>query len=321
MQLKNVYIGWILMAIVMGLLPLFLDSGMIRILVFANLYAIFAMSWDIFSGHTGYVSFGHTFLIGTGAYTSSLLNYHLGLPLIATIPLAVLATMAIGLLFFFPALRLRGSYFTLITLLLAVVAGHFVKIFGNITGGDRGLTPLATIAQGAVTNYYITLGCMLVIAFVLWWVSTSKLGFVLKAIAQSEDTVEDAGLNANKFKFFAFLISSVVAGIGGCLWVHYLGSVSPSILSVDLSVLILVAAVLGGMGTVIGPIFGGYIMLFLLEYLRPYIPSGGRMLLFGCLGIVTLFFFSEGLGVRSWKVISGFWHKNTTRRQHDVSAS
>ena len=171
------------MALVLGLLPLFLDSGLIRILVFANLYAIFAMSWDVFSGHTGYVSFGHAFLIGTAAYTSSLLNYHLNLPLIITIPVAVLATVVVGLIFFFPALRLRGSYFTLITLLLAVVAGHFVKIFGSITGGDRGLTPLATIANGATPNYYITLAFMMIIAFALWWVSTSNLGFVLKSIA------------------------------------------------------------------------------------------------------------------------------------------
>jgi branched-chain amino acid transport system permease protein len=283
---------------------MFLDSGLIRILVFANLYAIFAMSWDVFSGHTGYVSFGHAFLIGTAAYTSSLLNYHLGLPLIITIPIAVLASVFVGLLFFFPALRLRGSYFTLITLLLAVVAGHFVKIFGSVTGRDRGLTPLATIAQGATANYYITLAFMLVIAFVLWWISSSNLGFVLKTIAQAEDTVADAGLDTTKFKFFSFLLSSVVAGIGGCLWVHYMGSVTPAVLSVEFSIMILVASLLGGMGTILGPIFGGYVMLFLLEYLRPYVPSAGRMLIFGLLGIATLFFFSEGLGVKCWTLAS-----------------
>lgn len=294
------YLGWVFGALVLVFLPLFVDSGLIRILIFANLYAILAMSWDIFSGHTGYVSFGHSFLAGTAAYTSSLLDYHLGLPLFITMPLAVLATVVIGMLLFFPALRLRGSYFTLITLLLSVVAVQFVKIFNHITGGDRGLSPLSTLAIGATTNYYITLACMLIIALGLWYVSTSNLGFVLKSIAEAEDTVADAGLDTNKFKFFAFLMSAIPAGIAGCLWVHYLGSVTPAILSVDLSVFILIAAVMGGMGTILGPILGGYVMLFLLEYLRPFVPSAGRMLIFGILGVVVLLFWSEGLGVKFW---------------------
>ena len=161
---KKVYGLWIFGGLSLAILPLFLDTGIIRILVFANLYAILAMSWDIFSGHTGYISFGHSFLAGTAAYTSSLLNYHLGLPLFVSMPLAIIATLVLGMLLFFPALRLRGSYFTLITLLLSVVAVQFVKIFSQYTGGDRGLTPISTIASGAIANFYVTLAFMLIIA-------------------------------------------------------------------------------------------------------------------------------------------------------------
>ncbi|MBT4263681.1 MAG: branched-chain amino acid ABC transporter permease [Deltaproteobacteria bacterium] len=313
---KKVYGLWIFGGLSLAILPLFLDTGIIRILVFANLYAILAMSWDIFSGHTGYISFGHSFLAGTAAYTSSLLNYHLGLPLFVSMPLAIIATLVLGMLLFFPALRLRGSYFTLITLLLSVVAVQFVKIFSQYTGGDRGLTPISTIASGAIANFYVTLAFMLIIALGLWYVSTSHLGFVLKAIAQAEDTVSDAGLDTTKFKFFAFLLSAFTAGIGGCLWVHYLGSVTPAVLSVDLSVFILIAAIIGGMGTIIGPILGGYVMVFLLEYLRPYVPSSGRMLIFGILGMMVLLYFSEGLGVklRAQIQISSRWIK--TRKKN-----
>lgn len=311
------YMGWIIGVLPLFLLPLILDSGLIRILVFANLYAILAMSWDIFSGHTGYVSFGHSFLAGTAAYTSGLLNYHFGLSPFVTMPLAVLATVVLGMLLFFPALRLRGSYFTLITLLLSVVAIQFVKIFSNTTGGDRGLTPLSTLATGATTNFYITLITMLIIAVVLWLVSTSHFGFVLKSIAQAEDTVAGAGLNTTKFKFFAFLLSAVTAGIGGCLWVHYLGSVTPAVLSVDLSVFILIAAVMGGMGTILGPILGGYVMVFLLEYLRPYISSSERMLLFGIIGVIVLLFIPEGMGVKAWSFFRKRWRSDLTRKANN----
>lgn len=289
------YLGWLIGAAVLAPLPLFVDSGLIRILVIANLYAILAMSWDIFSGHTGYISFGHSFLIGTAAYTSALLNFHFGVPIYISIPVALLTTTAIGMLFFFPALRLRGSYFTLMTLLFAVVANTLAKIFSDVTGGDRGLTPLSTIATGASPNFYITLAFMLAIGFGLWYVSKSNVGFVLRAIMQREDTVEGVGLNTTKFKLFSFLLSVIVASIGGCLWVHYMGSITPSILALDLSVMILIAATVGGMGTIIGPIGGGYLMLFITEYLRPFLPSAARMLLFGSVGIIIFLYLREGL--------------------------
>ncbi len=289
------YLGWLIVVLALAPLPLFVGDALLRILVVANLYAIYAMSWDIFSGHTGYLSFGHGFLIGVAAYTTSLLNYHYGIPPYASIPIAILVSVLVGLLFFLPALRLRGSYFCLMTLLLVVVANLLVNTFSNVTGGDRGLTPLSTLATGATANFYITLVLMLVIGLGLWYVSRSNLGFVLRAIAQNEDTVEGVGIDTTKFKFFAFILSAIVASIGGCFWVHYLGTVTPSIISLDLSISIAIAAIVGGMGTITGPIMGAYLMLFITEYLRPFIPTPGRLLIFGLIGLIILIYCREGL--------------------------
>ena len=116
MQLARPLLGWLAFGVVMCLLPAFVSTGTVRILIFANFLAIFAMSWDVISGRTGYISFGHPFLIGIAAYTTAMLTYHLDTPLWLSIPAGVLATLVGGTLFFLPALRIRGTYFALVTL-------------------------------------------------------------------------------------------------------------------------------------------------------------------------------------------------------------
>ena len=102
---------WLLFAVIMSSLPLLISAGSLRIFIFANFIAIFAMSWDILSGYTGYISFGHPFLIGIAGYTSAILTHQFAAPLYVSMPLAILLTLVAGSLFFFPALRTRGTYF------------------------------------------------------------------------------------------------------------------------------------------------------------------------------------------------------------------
>ena len=115
--------GLLAFAFVMCLLPLFASTGTVRVLIFAHFLAMFAMSWDIVSCRAGYISFGHPFLIGPAAYTTSMLTCHLDAPLWLSIPAAVLVTMAGGALFFLPALRIRGTYVPLVTLAFDACAG------------------------------------------------------------------------------------------------------------------------------------------------------------------------------------------------------
>lgn len=288
---------WLLFAVVMSAMPLLISAGSLRIFIFANFIAIFAMSWDILSGYTGYISFGHPFLIGFAGYTSAILTHEYATPLYISMPLAILLTMAAGTLFFFPALRTRGTYFALVTLAVMEVTYHLVQVVKPpITGGSRGLTGLPLLITGAIPNYYVSLFVMLIIAICLWAIGNSGVGTVLSAIRMDEDAVSSAGLNTSKFKLFAFTLSALVAGIGGVLYTHYLGSISPrGMFDINFLFTILIAALIGGEHTIVGPIIGAYFLTFLLEFLRPYIPGAWRYLFYGSIALIVYMYAPKGL--------------------------
>jgi branched-chain amino acid transport system permease protein len=295
--LKKSLLLWAIFGALMCLLPLFTSTGTLRVFIFANFLAIFAMSWDILSGYTGYISFGHPFLIGIAGYTTAMLTRHAGTPLILSIPLAVFLTMIGGTLFFFPALRTRGTYFALVTLAFMEVTYHLMQVVKpSLTGGTRGLSGLPLLATGAIPNYYLSFFVMFVIAIGLWALTRSGLGTVLSAIRLDEESVKSAGLNTSKLKLFAFMLSALVAGIGGALYTHYLGSISPrNMFDINFLFTILIAALIGGEQSILGPILGAYFLTFLLEYLRPYIPGAWRFLLYGVIALLVYYYAPRGL--------------------------
>lgn len=278
-------------------LPLLVSTHTLRVIIFANFIAIFAMSWDILSGYTGYISFGHPFLIGIAGYTSAILTHQFAMPLYISMPTAVLLTMLAGSLFFFPALRTRGTYFALVTLAFMEVTYHLVKVVKpDITGGTRGLTGLPLLVTGAVGNYYLSLYTMLAIGVGLSLLGRSGLGTVFSAIRMDEDALKSAGFNTSKFKLFAFVLSAFVAGTGGVLYTHYLGSISPrGMFDINFLFTILIAALIGGEQTIVGPILGAYFLTFLLEFLRPYIPGAWRYLFYGMIALIVYNYAPRGI--------------------------
>lgn len=291
----------------------------ITIFILANYLAVFAMSWDILSGFTGQINFGQAFFIGAASYAGGLANVIWGWPLYLSIPLGILVAVMLGLLVGFPTLRLRGAYLALVTLFLPILGMKLVSIerFARITGGGlgkSGLTPLAAVAlrdfngNGHIDradillryakiqqiNYYYSLGLMVVVAGLLLWLARSKIGKIFEAIREDEEAVEAVGINTAKYKMLAFLISSFVAGLGGALYAHYWRSLVPSeMLSLDLSIKVIIAAVFGGMGTILGPIIGAYFLVAgkdLLAHLMPFalsLPAGWTTLIF--LAVLLLF--------------------------------
>lgn len=295
--------GWAVFGIVMCLLPLLVTTGTLRVFIFANFLAMFAMSWDILSGRTGYISFGHPFLIGVAGYTTAMLTYHLDVPLFLSIPAAVVAAMVAGTLFFVPALRTRGTYFALVTLaFMELLYGLTQVVQPKLTGGTRGLSGLPSVVLGAVPNYYLSFLVMFVMGIGLWLIVRTRVGTALSAIRMDEDAVKSAGLNTTKLKLFAFMLSAAVAGIAGALYVHYLGSIAPrAMFDINFLFTILVAALLGGAETIIGPIIGAYFLTFLLEFLRPYIPGTERYFIYGLIALVLYYYAPKGLyGIITW---------------------
>jgi branched-chain amino acid transport system permease protein len=288
---------WALFIGGMCLLPFVTTSGTLRTIIFANYLAIFAMSWDFLSGRTGYVSFGHPFLIGIGAYTTAILSYRFGVPVYISIPAAVVMTMIGGTLFFLPALRIRGSYFALVTLAFMELIYQLVQVIRpDITGGTRGISGVKTLTSGAVNNFYLSLGIMVAIAIVLWTLSRTRLGTALSAIGMNEESVRGSGLNPTKLKLFAFMVSAAVAGIGGAFYVHYLGSIAPrALFDINFLFTIVVAALIGGASTIIGPMAGAFFLTFLLEYLRPYLPGSERYFIYGGIALVLYMYQPKGI--------------------------
>jgi branched-chain amino acid transport system permease protein len=314
--LKKSLPWWLLFAVVMCLVPFVSSSHTLRIFIFANFLAIFAMSWDVLSGYTGYISFGHPFFIGISGYTTAMLTHHLQTPLILSIPIAVVVTMVAGTLFFFPALRIRGTYFALVTLAFMEVTYHLMQVVKpELTGGTRGITGLPMLATGTMWNYYISFFAMFVIALALYGLTRSHAGLVLSAIRMDEGAVKSAGLNTSKFKLFAFMLSAFVAGIGGALYTHYLGSISPrGMFDINFLFTILVAALIGGEHTIVGPILGAYFLTFLLEYLRPYVPGAWRYLFYGVIALFIYNYAPKGL-YNILQTVSRFWEKTILRKK------
>ncbi|MEM7189614.1 MAG: branched-chain amino acid ABC transporter permease [Pseudomonadota bacterium] len=272
-------------------------KGVLRTIIMAQYLAVFAMSWDFLSGRTGYISFGHPFLIGIGAYTTAILSYRYDVPVELSIPAAVVVTVLASALFVLPALRVRGSYFALVTLAFMELMYQLTQVVRpDLTGGTRGISGLESLTRGAVQGFYMSFVLMFFVALALWWLNRSRLGTALSAIGMNEDAVQGSGLNTTKLKLFAFAVSAAVAGLGGAFWVHYIGSIAPrALFDINFVFTIIVAALIGGAGTIIGPMAGAFFLTFLLEYLRPVLPGAERYLIYGLIALCLYMYQPKGL--------------------------
>ena len=279
------------------LLPELVSKGTLRTFIFACYLAIFAVSWDVLSGRTGYISFGHPFLIGIGAYTSAILTKRFDVAVEIAIPIAVLTTMVGGLLFFLPALRIKGSYFALVTLAFMELIYQLVQVIRpDITGGTRGISGIPTLTRGALNGYYLASSLMIVVGLGTWLLMRTRIGTALSAIGMNEESVRGSGLDTTKPKLFAFLFGAFLAGLGGAFYVHYLGSIAPrALFDINFLFTIIVAALLGGASTTIGPIIGAFFLTFLLEYLRPYLPGSERYVIYGGIAMVLYMYRPKGV--------------------------
>lgn len=291
------FLLWGLFALGLFLLPEFVSKGTLRTFIQAGFLAIFAISWDTLSGRTGYVSFGHPFLIGLGAYTTAILTKRFDMGVELSIPIAVAVTMLGGLVVLLPALRIKGSYFALVTLAYMELIYQLVQVIRpDLTGGTRGISGLPALTRGAVQGYTMTASLLFVIALGTWLLMKTRLGTALSAIGMNEEAVAGSGLSVTKLKMVAFLASAFIAGLGGAVYAHYQGAIAPrGLFDISFVFTIIVAALIGGAGTTIGPIFGAFFLTFLLEYLRPYLPGAERFLVYGGIALVLYMYQPKGL--------------------------
>ncbi|MBW1848069.1 MAG: branched-chain amino acid ABC transporter permease [Deltaproteobacteria bacterium] len=239
-----------------------------RVIVLASIFAILAASWDLLSGFTGQMNFGHALFFGVGAYTSALLNLNLQIPPIASIPLGAVAAVLAGLIIGIPCLRLRGTYLALTTLAFPIILIGLVFAFPDFTGGELGVSGLSRLANSYLGNYYIITITMLVLVTAMWKITDSNIGVIFHAIREDEIAVRTSGINTIRYKLLAFSLSGFFAGIAGGLYAHYMRVAGPSTLEINTSFLVVIYAVFGGIATIYGPVGSVFVLIPFLEFLR-----------------------------------------------------
>ena len=251
-------------------LPLYVSGYVLGLLTIAYYFGVFSMAWDLLFGFANEVNFGPSFLIGLGAYTAGILDNLYQLPIALCIAAGVLASMIGGLVLALPALRVRGPYFGLTTLVAVLMLQNFIVVFADLTGGEIGLTIPDVISIDAGVNYWIALGFMTVSAIILYGLSQSPIGLVLQASGQDPVQAGALGFNIVKHKLAAFVVSAFFSGLSGALLVFYFGTASVgTVVDIAVGVQVIVAAVLGGRRTVLGAALGAIFLIVAGEFLRP----------------------------------------------------
>jgi branched-chain amino acid transport system permease protein len=258
----------------LAVLPMVLDGTTSLMFATAYFWGVYAMSWDVVSGYTGQISFGHGLFFGVGGYTAALLNLGHGFDPLTAVPVGVVMAAIAGIVIGVPALRLRGPYLSLVTLVAPLILVQLFIYRSDVFNGEQGLSGtdqllgLSTFGD-EMLFYYLAFGLFVAVLVILLVVTRTDAGSVFTAIREDEDTVASVGLNPAKFKIMAFVLSAAVGGLAGSLIVFTpSGNASPTtLLSVTVNVEVIIAAILGGMGTIVGAAIGGVALLHLREQL------------------------------------------------------
>ncbi len=318
----------------------------LRMLTMLFLYAVLAHGWNILGGYAGQTSIGHGLFFGVGAYASTLLVIKLGInPWLGMLAGAFMAA-ALGVAISIPCFRLRGHYFVIATLVVAESA-YQLFVGWDWVGGAIGLQlPMAAegfrnfqFHRNKEAYYYIALALLVVVTAGIWFMQRSRFGYILRAIRDDEEAARSLGFSTIYYKLAAMALSAGLVGMCGVFYAQYVLYIDPaSVLSLSLSVLMALIVILGGAGTVAGPILGAAILVPLSEYSRVIFSGSGRnvdLLIYGLLimiiavyrpdGLMSLFNspvatkLARRLGFSSSAVVNPEQFKSNQEKEHDVS--
>ena len=296
--------GLVALPLALGLLALLetqLSGGEKRTWAAIFMFVALAQAWNLIGGFAGYASFGNVAFFGLGAYTTASLMAKEGVSYWLTLPAAGAMGLVFAILVGIPVLRLRGHYFAIATLGVAEGTREVVTNLDSITGGGSGITVPAVGSQattaylGKTGFYYLFLALAVLAVLVVWIVSRSRFGYALRAIHQDEDAAGAMGVNTTVAKVSAFALSGLLTGLVGSAFAFQQVTIYPDrSFDVEITVLMVVMAVLGGSGTVLGPIVGAFTLEYLSEYLRSHFTNY-HTFIFGGLIIVAVVFIPQGL--------------------------
>ncbi|MCH9051614.1 MAG: branched-chain amino acid ABC transporter permease [Proteobacteria bacterium] len=291
---RQVVVGAAILALFLAVPLLGLGEYWIYILTIGFYYAILASSWSLLVGYVGRISFAHVAMSGLGAYTSVVASGRFDLPLMLSIPLAGLVTGIVGLAIGRLCLRLHGAYLALTTIAFSEIVRITITAEHEVTRGSLGLAAVGLFeTTERIPYYYSFLALLVTCLLIMWLVLRSRIGLFFVAIREDEDAAASLGVKVVRWKIFAFTFSSVIAGIAGSFYAHFVQLVTPSMMSIQEMGFVLSMAVVGGFQNIFYAALGGIFLEVLLETLREI--GEWRMTLFAVVVILILRFAPNGL--------------------------
>jgi branched-chain amino acid transport system permease protein len=289
---------WLLLPIVIvcSCLPLLTENNyQMQVLFRITLFAALGLAWNLVGGYAGQLSLGHVAFFGVGAYGITLLH-QLGIPVWGALVIAALGGTILAAVIGSIVFRLRGPYFTLATIAAAEVL-RLTATNLEVTGGATGLdTPPLFTGPSFWKLFYFAAVALAVITFLVnYWTSRSRFGYYLMAIREDEDTASAVGIDNARYKLLSLLISAFLTAMGGAIYgsaFHYI--IPDNVLTMDISLQMAIITMLGGAGTLLGPVLGAVLLVGASEVFKNWFKES-HLLIYGILIVVVVLFLPEGI--------------------------
>lgn len=264
-----------------------------RVISIVCIYALLALSFDFLAHFVGLVSLGGAFFIGTGGYLAAILNTSFGLPTILTIPISTLLGAGICTLLLLPCLPLRGVYFAIVTLMYPLFMTRIIEAL-NILGGTDGIMGVVSFRNRWIEQYFMIL-MVLLFLFGMRRLVNLDIGLVFRAVKDNDQAVRASGMSITRYKAIAVFIASAMGCLGGACLVHIYMWSGISQFALDFSIIPIAATVIGGAGTLVGPVLGCFILVPISELLRAF--GTLRIVFYSLILVAFIVLRSEGIMV------------------------
>jgi branched-chain amino acid transport system permease protein len=298
-MLKNPYNLLIagILAVLLVLPAVVTQSFYLHILILVFMYALLGGAWNILGGYAGQVSLGHALYFGIGAYSSTMLMLEAGLSPWIGMVVGMFLSVAVSVLLGYPCFRIRGHYFVIATIALGEIAFVLFTNWEWVGGAVGRHIPLLPSSfanfqfSGKTAYYYIALSFLVIQLAFIYAMQRSYLGYYFQAIREDEDTARSLGINITKYKITAMAFSAAFMAAGGTFYAQYLLYIDPeSVLPSMLSTQVCLIPILGGLGTVFGPVIGAFVMFPMSEFIRASLGGSGNALDLIIYGLLIMIF-------------------------------
>ena len=240
-----------------------------HLMILVLMWVVIGSGWNIIAGYTGQVSFGDAAFFGAGAYTAGLFAHKLGMSAWWGMALGGIAAMVVAFPFGWICFRLRGAYFALATLALNEVCRHTATIWESLTEGMVGILIVQTFVS-KIPYYYIALGLAVMSVMIIHMAMASRWGYYFVSIREDQDAAESMGINTHFYKMLSLNIAAFLTGMAGSLYMNYMGFIDPEVVFSlhDISIMAILVGIVGGVGTIYGPVVGAFVMVAIHEFFR-----------------------------------------------------